>query len=371
MKTCTATETIIVKSQLLCLNTHLKNVTTIYLMNRDITDQEYAAIIILRQTRINVVEAALIAKEALAKGHGRIQRTRKCLAEGEKELRRQEKTVMFQTAVQEALEARKVRRPRTLVDFRYFCNRMMRLIPGLAKRRIRSIRSDECAVWLEKAFTSLHQRIKARSILSGVFSTAIKRGWCDSNPVSKVDRPSVRENRVCILTPQEINRLIKSASEYEQGKCLAAVGMMLYAGIRPHEVARLSWTQVDLEKRAIFILPQHSKTGGARKVTIHAPLYEILKKLPAQSNKRICPPNWLQHWRRLRTLAGWDGARKWPQDVLRHTFASYHLSLFQSYSKLQCEIGHRDASLLRTRYIDQRGVVDALSFWNISTDSVA
>ena len=40
--------------------------------------------------------------------------------------------------------------------------------------------------------------------------------------------------------------------------------MMLYSGIRPHEVARLTWAQVDLRERAIYILPQHSKPGGWR-----------------------------------------------------------------------------------------------------------
>ena len=43
--------------------------------------------------------------------------------------------------------------------------------------------------------------------------------------------------------------------------------------------------------------------------------------------------------------------------------ASYHLSHFRSYAELQMEIGHRDATLLRTRYVDQRGVRNALRFW--------
>ena len=349
----------------LYLLAHLENATTINLMNRDITDKEYAAIIILRETRIDVVEAALIAKEALEKGHGKLQRARKCLLEGEKELRRQEKTVSFQTAVQEALEARTKLRARTQVDFRYFCNRMMRIIPGLKKRRIRSIRSDECTEWLEKSFSSLHQRLKARAILSGVFSTAIRRGWCDSNPISKVDRPIVRENTIHILTPPEINNLIRTASGYEQGKCLAAVGIMLYAGIRPNEVTRLRWGQVDLQEQAIYILPQHSKTGGARRVTIHKPLLQILQHHAGEDSQKICPPNWLKHWRELRHAAGWNEDKKWPQDALRHTFASYHLSHFRSFAELQLEIGHRDASLLRTRYVDQRGVQAAAQFWNV------
>ena len=43
--------------------------------------------------------------------------------------------------------------------------------------------------------------------------------------------------------------------------------------------------------------------------------------------------------------------------------ASYHLSHFRSFAELQLEIGHRDATLLRTRYVDQRGVRNAKRFW--------
>ena len=141
--------------------------------------------------------------------------------------------------------------------------------------------------------------------------------------------------------------------------------MMLYAGIRPHEVARLTWAQVDVRERAIYILPQHSKTGGARRVTIHKPLLHILQRHEQSAKeKKICPSNWLYHWRVLRRKAGWNQVmHPWRQDALRHTFASYHLCYFRSYAELQVEIGHRDSILLRTRYVDQRGVVDAGRFW--------
>ncbi|MBQ5666074.1 MAG: hypothetical protein IIV41_09460, partial [Akkermansia sp.] len=125
----------------------------------------------------------------------------------------------------------------------------------------------------------------------------------------------------------------------------------------------LTWAQVDLRERAIYILPRHSKTGGARRVTIHRPLQRILKSHKRAENEKICPRNWLLHWRKLRRASGWRSGRKWPQDALRHTFASYHLSHFRSYAELQVEIGHRDSALLRTRYVDQRGVRGAARFW--------
>ena len=332
-------------------------------MNRNNTDMDTAALAVLRSTGINILEAAILAREALGAGRGRVRRARKCLAAGTEALRQQEKTVSFEQAVAAALEARKDRRTRTLYDFRYFTRRFMLRCKGLAKRRVRSITPQECAEYIEQAFDTPRQRQKARLILSGVFSTAMKRGWCDANPVARVEAPQVVEQPVPVLTPQEIGQLTTTAEAYQGGSCAAAVGMMLYAGIRPHEVARLTWAQVDLQARAIYILPRHSKTGGARRVTIHRPLQRILKSLNRAENEKICPRNWLRHWRELRRASGWGCGRKWPQDALRHTFASYHLSHFRSYAELQVEIGHRDATLLRTRYVDQRGVKAPARFW--------
>lgn len=39
-------------------------------------------------------------------------------------------------------------------------------------------------------------------------------------------------------------------------------------------------------------------------------------------------------------------------DTLRHAFATYHAAHFRNLPELQPEMGHRDASLLRTHYIN-------------------
>ena len=333
-------------------------------MRIELTENDFAALTLLKSSGVPSLAAAQLACTALKIGRGKVKRALKCLTAGDEALRQRERTVTFEKAVETALEARKDRRVRTVYDFRYFTRRFMKRCKGLAARRVRSITPQECAGYIEQAFDTPRQQQKARLILSGVFGTAVKRGWCDANPVARVEAPRVVEQQVPILTPQEIEQITTTAEAYRDGSCAAAVGMMLYAGIRPHEVARLSWAQVDLRERAIYILPRHSKTGGARRVTIHKPLLRILRARKRADNEKICPANWLHHWRELRRTAGWDSpAHRWPQDALRHTFASYHLSHFRSFAELQLEIGHRDATLLRTRYVDQRGVRNARAFW--------
>ena len=140
-------------------------------------------------------------------------------------------TEVVDKAVEAALEARKHRRARTLCDFRYVTRRFMKRCPGLTRRRVRSITPAECAAYIEEAFETPRQRQKARLTLSGVFSTAMKCGWCSENPVARVEAPRVVEKTVPILTPEEAEQLVQAAREYKGGICLPAVGLMLYAGI--------------------------------------------------------------------------------------------------------------------------------------------
>ena len=333
-------------------------------MNTRDREIDKAALAILRSTGISILDAALVAKTALEAGQGRMKGAMKCIEAGSFALQQQKKTATFAKAVEAALEARKNRRTRTVYDFRYFTRRFMKRCPELARRRVRAVTPQECTKYIEQAFDTPRQRQKARLILSGVFATAVKRGWCDSNPVAHVEVTHVVEQQLPILTPQEIETLKQTAEDYQGGSCAAAVGMMLYAGIRPHEVARLTWEQVDLQEKAIYILPRHSKTGGARRVSIHKPLMKILLAHMKVATEKICPPNWLIHWRMLRRAAGWGKEKKWSQDALRHTFASYHLSHFRSYADLQMERRPPRSTLLRTRYVDQRGVHNASQFWN-------
>ena len=328
------------------------------------TDDETAALALLKSTKLPPLEAAQVACAAVRAGRGRMKRALRCIAAGEEELKRQERTVTFDKAVEAALEARQHRRTRTLCDFRYVTRRFMKRCPGLARRRVRSITAAECAAYIEAAFETPRQRQKARLTLSGVFSTAMKRGWCSENPVARVEAPRVVEKTVPILSPEEAEQLVQAAREYKGGICLPAVGLMLYAGIRPHEVARLTWADVDLPGKRVNIAPQHSKTGGSRPVTLLRPALHLLRTAQAPAPQRICPPQWLRHWRAVRQQAGWNRlTRPWPQDICRHSFASYHAAKYRNLHELQLQMGHRDSTLLRTRYLVVPAARTAKRFW--------
>ena len=317
-------------------------------MDTEITESERAALEVLKSTGIDVLEAALVAKEALECGRGRVRRARECVRLGAEEMRKRERTVTFRKAVETALEERekKNRRARTVTDFRYYCKRMMVRNPGLAERRMRSISSEDCRKILESAFgSSPSQYRKARAIMSGVFSTAIRHDWCDANPVSRVEAPDIVEKPIEPLKLDEVERLEETARQPEHQDMQLSLHLMLYCGIRPTEVSRIDPERdIDWQNERVVVRPTTSKTGGGRVVP--------LRKADAVTVRTI-PRCWVQRWRALRKAAGWskESAHPWRQDVCRHTFATYHAARFRNFPALQLEMGHRDSSLLRTRYV--------------------
>lgn len=293
---------------------------------------------------------------------GVMSRCRRMLRLGAEALRQEGSTVSFNYAVGETLRAKDHRSARTRQDIRYFHRRMMRAAPELAERPLRTLNAADCSRILDKAYPTASQRRKARAIMSSIFSTCRRRGWCGENPVAMVDVPHIKEREIRPLDIAQVRRLVRTACEPRHRVCLPALALMLYAGVRPKEVQRLTWGNIDWEEQEIMIPPRHSKTGGGRYIAIQPVLRGLLEQFPHSPGQRICPPNWRFRWRNLRREAGFE---VWTQDVLRHTFASYYAKHYRDINALQLYMGHRNLQLLYTRYINMRGIdrASAALFW--------
>ena len=307
-------------------------------------------------------------------------------------------------------------RPDSIRDIRCIGNRLLKANPELAARNFSELSVSECEEWINSAFStdsqfkrsakeispqakdpkgetahevsasqfkrsakeispqakdpkgetahevSSSQFNKARAMLHGLFEFALRREWCDKNPIKRIARRKVVEKEIQPLKLSETRRLIKTAQK-ESPSCGVAAALLVYTGIRPREVVRLTWRDIDTEEKTITIRSQCSKTGGVRQVEIPPVLNKLLNANKAESNSPICPPNWQRRWRRIRDASGFRG--RWVCDVLRHTYASFHAKNYADLPRLQLNMGHRDLSLLRSRYINMRGISkqSAYEFW--------
>lgn len=268
--------------------------------------------------------------------------------------------VRFDEAVESSIRARTGRRARTLAEIRGVCRGLMRRVPGLAEYPVQSINREYCTMLVAQGRSSRQQN-KVRMILHGVFEHCRRQEWCVVNPVALVRTPLLVEQEVLPMNWDELLRLTRTARQPQHRACMPALGLMLWAGVRPAEVCRLSWADVDWEERVVVLRASHSKTGGCRHVALRAVLRAWLRRC-GPGHGPICPQNWQRRWRALRDAAG---LVPWRQDVLRHTFASYHAKHFHDFARLQEEMGHRSAALLRTRYLSMNGLTASAAkrFW--------
>ncbi len=339
----------------------------------DDMDQGRMAERLLQGTGVSVLDAARLVTEMLElqaaalpqPGAGNpIALCHRLIHLGASSLRSENETVSFATAAEESLLSRADRRSRTLAEIRQCCRRILRRHPDWAERPMRHITAADCRELITSTFDTPTTRRKARSLLHGIFAYAQRHGWCTGNPLRAVDLPSVRERPIAALSIAQVRRLLTAARQPEHLCCAPALGLMLWAGIRPVELERLRWQDIHFGERVINIDARHSKTGGARLVTLYPILARWLLKTSQYRlpNTPIVPRAWRRRWHALRQAAGF---RQWNPDVLRHTFASYHLRHFRDYAALQIDMGHADIQLLRTRYLSMKGITaeGAAEFW--------
>ena len=264
----------------------------------------------------------------------------------------QDRSVSFEYAAIESLRARRNRRPSTMADLRSYTNRMLSYeqFGGIP---LSSITSEDCYKLLHTHFSySPHVFRKAKAVLHSVFSYGIRRGWCQANPVKSLECPPVYEERIVPLSGTQIRAILRTCRQQEFLSMLPDTQLLLYCGVRPGEVRRLHWRDIDRREKVVYIEGRASKTGGPRAVPLRGGALELLE-YRRPPNEYIAPRNWTRLWKRLRQQAG---IKCWQRDVMRHTFASLHLKRFHNLIQLQEEMGHRDCNLLRTRYLNVRHV---------------
>lgn len=315
--------------------------------------EELAAIELLKSTGAPLLEAAQVACAALLLAQGEVMRAMKCIELGADEAKKRERTVSLSTAAWASVEARKELRPTTRRDLRHFVRRILR-VEGAAEMPLRAMKMADCKRILTTAFGNSPSSFKkGRVILSSVFNFGIRQEWADSNPVKRIEVPTIKEKPITPLTSAEVERLKETAERPEFRDMHFPLCLLLYSGIRPAEVSRLRDEDINWEERQIIVRPYASKTGGGRAVP--------LRGLSSLRGKGSCiPRNWKRRWRALRRAAGF---RHWVPDVCRHTFATYHAAMFRNLPDLQLEMGHRDISLLRSRYMMPTGRKEAELFW--------
>ena len=240
-------------------------------------------------------------------------------------------------------------------------NRLGKFASFAGEKTASEIKPEQIEQWLQQFGGENYNNYLQR--LHGLFNYGIKRGYLAENPTKAIDKVKVAETEPAIFAPEEIKALLNAIPS----RAVPYFSIGAFAGLRPREIERLDWADIHLEEGYIRVRPKVAKTASNRLVDIQPNLRAWLLPL-TRENGPVTPSN----LRKIREASQRKiGLTQWPQDGLRHSYASYHLAHFKNINDLATQMGHTDTKLIFRHY---RSVVtkdEARKFWKIEPSRLA
>jgi integrase len=237
-------------------------------------------------------------------------------------------------------------------------SRLGQFAASMGNKTVGSITAREVDEWLRALGVSARTRNNFRRVLIVAFNFAQTGGYCVGNPAETSAKAKEVETAVGILSVDETMRLLTSAP----ATLLPYVAIGAFAGLRRAELERLDWKEIDLQSSLIEVTATKAKSARRRFVRIQPNLAKWLQP-HAQLSGNVTPPNYRELFDAVRDAAG---IQEWPQNALRHSFASYHLAKFSDAPALALELGHTSAHLVFQHYRQLVKPKDAERYWKIA-----
>jgi len=271
-------------------------------------------------------------------------------------LKASERSITAAALVEQLIAAKKAdgMSKRYIEDLR---SRLPRFAKKFDGQMVATITSTEIDNWLRALEVGATTRNNFRRTLVMMFNHAIARGYATDNPAAKTAKAKVVDSPPGILTVQQTARLLEAAPP----ELLPYVAIGAFAGLRRAELERLDWSDVHFDADLIEVTAQKSKTARRRFVKIQPNLRAWL--LPVRKHMgKVTPDNFPKQLDAAREAAG---ITEWPDNALRHSFASYHLAHFKDAAALALEMGHTDSGMIFNHYRQLVRPKEAERYWNI------
>jgi integrase len=140
-----------------------------------------------------------------------------------------------------------------------------------------------------------------------------------------------------------------------------------FAGLREAEIKRLAWPEIDLRRGFIEVKANKAKTARRRIIEIQPNLAEWLTPY-SEMTGAVVPVNARKKLDLVRKTAG---LRRWPQNGLRHSYASYRLAATHDAPRVASDLGHTSPKMLYSTYRELVLPAEAQRYWNLIPSRMA
>jgi integrase len=259
----------------------------------------------------------------------------------------------------EVLEAKRRdgKAPAYLADLR---KRLSRFRLDFGNRAAAGINVDELDNWLRDLPLSPKSRANYRANIGVLFSYAEHRGIIDRNPILRTAKPKLIDKAPEIFTVDELRSFLEAATRTARDVVpMLAIGA--FAGLRETEIQRLDWHEIDLVRGHIEVKAAKAKSARRRIVPILPNLAAWLRPY-SKMEGHVVPAGARKKLDRARKAAE---LLKWPNNGLRHSFASYRLAATHDAPRVSAELGHTSPQMLYSTYRELVLPEEADRYWKI------
>ena len=122
--------------------------------------------------------------------------------------------------------------------------RLRRFASTMEDRLVCDISATDIEGWIQSLGVGPQTQNNFRSVLSAAWSFALKRGYAAINILRDVERLEVVRDHVPVFSADQLSALLNNASpEY-----LPVIAIGAFAGLRPEEINKLHWHDIDFEE---------------------------------------------------------------------------------------------------------------------------
>ena len=178
----------------------------------------------------------------------------------------------------------------TVETYRIVANK--HLIPALGRLELGSVSARDLDLYYQAQLTAGMAARTVRlhhSILSRVFTQAVRWEWMARNPAKTANPPAVPRGVKFVPEVEQVRRLLEAAHDIELA---TAVALAAVTGARRGELCGLRWSDVDWQNGTLWIVRQrvrvtggqhtvglkHDPTGQGRTIHLDALGLEVLRR---------------------------------------------------------------------------------------------
>lgn len=252
------------------------------------------------------------------------------------------------------------RREATITSARWIVNRLVKLAP---EREVARYTTDDIRSALTALQVSDASADNYRKTWSGFFAWCVKNQAAAINPVAGLTSARKDKPLPTVLTPRQAAALLWHARDID-AEMVPYYAIGLFAGIRPQELQRLDSSAI--VDGVLRLTESMTKTRQQRFVSILPVLQTWLEAYPFTGPLCYTPITHRRRHREIAQAAGLD----WTSDVMRHSFASYHLARWEDAGVTSAQLGHWRPETLLRYYRSLVSKADAETYFGLVPDAL-